>query len=96
MAYTSYSPRYYYGGGYYPVYYYGGYGDYWYHPSWYYWTPFHPAFYYSAPYMYNGAYYPGQFSFMRLIIGILIIVFIIWLLAKLFGGGKSVRYTSYR
>ncbi len=97
MTPSYYSNRgYYYGGGYYPAYGYGGYGDYWFHPAWYYWLPFHPAFYYGAPYYYGGAYYPGGFSFTRLIIGILVIVFIIWLLSKIFGGGKGVRYTSYR
>jgi hypothetical protein len=89
---------YFYGGRSYPYYGYGGYGDYWFHPSWYYWLPFHPAFYYGAPYEYQGAYYPGGFSFTRLIIGILVIVFIFWLLGKLFGGGggRGVKYTSYR
>ncbi|HWD39830.1 MAG TPA: hypothetical protein VG944_13355 [Fimbriimonas sp.] len=91
-----YQSRYYYGGGYYPSYYYGGYGDYWFHPAWYYWLPFHPAFYYSPPYMYNGAYYPGGFSFTRLILGILVIMFVLWLLSRIFGGGRGVRYTNYR
>jgi len=88
----------YYGGGYHSVYYGGGYGDYWYHPAWYYWLPFHPAFYYGSPYYDNGYYHPGGFSFFRLLIGIFVIVFILWLLARIFGGGggRGVRYTSYR
>jgi hypothetical protein len=94
----SYSSSYYVGGMGYRSYYYGGYGDYWFHPAWYYWMPFHPAFYYGAPYMYNGAYYPGGFSFMRLIMGIFIILFVLWLLSLIFrgGGGRNVRFTSYR
>jgi hypothetical protein len=69
------------------------------HPSWYYWTPFHPAFYYGSPYLSNGVWVPGGFSFTRLIISILFFVFIIWLIAKIFGGGggggRKVKYTSY-
>ena len=92
--------RFYVGGGYYPANYYGGWGDYsyyWMRPSWYYYTPFHPAFYYGAPVMYNGMYYPGSFSWGHLLISILFFVFIIWLLAKIFGGGggRRVKYTSY-
>ncbi len=86
---------YFYGGRSYPYYGYGGYGDYWFHPAWYYYTPFFPAFYYDQPYMYNGAYYPGGFSFTKLIIGVLVIVFIFWLLGKIFGG-RGTKYTSYR
>jgi hypothetical protein len=79
---------------------YGGWGDYslgWLSPPWYYYLPFHPAFYYSPPIYYDGGYYPGGFSFGRLLLGILIIAFIIWLLAKIFGGGggRRVRYTNY-
>lgn len=90
------------GGSYHPAYYYGGFGDYsysWLHPAWYYWMPFHPAFYYNPPVYYGGGYYPGEFSFTRLIIGILLIWFIFWLLGRLFfggGGSKNVRYTMYR
>ncbi len=89
----------YYGGGRYYGYYGGGYGDYWYHPAWYYWMPFHPAFYYNAPYYSDGAYYPGGFSFTRFIVGILIIVFIFWLISRMFrggGGGGGIKYTMYR
>lgn len=85
-----------YGGRNYSAHYYGGYGDYWYHPSWYYWMPFHPAFYYNAPYMgSDGYYYPGGFSFMRLLEGLLVFAFVIWLISRIFGGGKGVRYTTY-
>jgi hypothetical protein len=88
---------YFYGGRSYPYYGYGGYGDYWFHPSWYYWMPFHPAFYYNAPYMGpDGAYYPGGFSFIRLLMGLVFFVFVIWLLSRLFGGGGGVKYTTYR
>ena len=92
--------HYYYGGGYYPAYYYGGWSDYsfyWMHPAWYYWMPFHPAFYYSQPVMYNGVMYPGDFSWMRFFIGVLIIIFVIWLITRLFrgGSGRRLKYTSY-
>lgn len=66
---------------------------------WTHWMPFHPAFYYNPPVYYGGAYYPGEFSFFRLFLGIAAIIFVIWLIAKIFrgfGGGKGVRYTNYQ
>jgi hypothetical protein len=65
---------------------------------WTHYVPFHPGFYTSAPYYSGGVYHEGGFSFTRLILGILIIGGIIWLLARLFGGGggKNIRYTNYR
>lgn len=63
---------------------YGGWGSYWFHPAWYYWTPFHPAFYYGSPVMVNGYYEPGGFSFMRMMIGVLFFIFIVWLISRLF------------
>lgn len=80
--------------------YWGGYSYGWWHPAWYYYTPFHPAFYFSPPYMdpMTGYYHPGGFSFSRLIGGLcccpLIVIGIVWLIAK--GGGKRVKYTTYR
>ncbi len=67
------------------------------HPAWYYWVPFHPAFYYSPPVYYNGGYYPGDFSWFRFLLGIAIIIFIFWLIARLFRGGRGrrLKYTSY-
>lgn len=88
-----------YGGRSYPAYSYGGYGDYWYRPHWYYWLPFHPAFYYGAPYLgSDGYYYPGGFSFSRLLLSLVFFVFLFWLIGKIFfgGGGRRVKYTSYR
>jgi hypothetical protein len=88
-----------YGGyGYYPSYgYFGGYSYGWFHPAWYYYTPFYPAFYMDAPYLgSDNMYHPGGFSFFKFILGIVLIAFIIWLLVKLFGGGKRIKYTSYR
>jgi hypothetical protein len=83
--------RTYIGGNYYNTYHYGGmfggFYDYsyaWGSPSWYYYTPFHPAFFFSPPYYYGGNYYPGEFSFFRLILGIGIFVLLIWLIMKLF------------
>jgi hypothetical protein len=90
--------RYYYGGRYVPAYGYGGWSHfsfYWGAPAWYYWTPFHPAFYFAPPVYYNGAMYPGGFSFMRLLIGLLVFAFIIWLISRLFFRRKGVRYTNY-
>ncbi len=102
VPYTS-RNSYYIGGGYHPAYSYGGWGDSWYHPAWYFWTPFHPAFYYSQPYYYNGGYYPGDFSFGRLILGVIIVLFAFWLIGKIFfrgggsgGGGRGIKYTMYR
>ena len=91
----------YYNGGYHTANYYGGwsnYSYYWGTPMWYYYTPFHPAFYYGAPVYYNGMMYPGDFSWSHLFISIIVFIFIIWLIAKLFGrggGGKKIKYTSY-
>ncbi len=99
----NYSTRQYsYGGRSYHAVYGGGFGDYWYRPAWYYWTPFHPAFYFGGPTYVNdgmgGGYYaPGGFSFFRLIIGAMLLMFVFWLVFKIFtgfGGGKSIRYTS--
>jgi hypothetical protein len=64
-------------------------------PPWYYYTPFHPAFYFRPPVLYDGAMYPGGFSFARMFMGLVGFVFVIWLLALVFGGGRRVRYTTY-
>jgi hypothetical protein len=87
---------YYYGG--YPAYggWWTGYSYGWMHPAWYYYTPFWPSFYFGAPTYYNGVLYPGEFQWGKLFLGIIVIVFIFWLLGKIFGGGKGVRYTTYR
>ncbi|RYG21376.1 hypothetical protein EON82_18945 [bacterium] len=65
---------------------------------WTHWVPFHPGFYTTRPYYTGGVYHEGGFSFGRLILGIIIIAGIVWLLARLFGGGgsKNIRYTNYR
>lgn len=88
--------------------YYGGGGGFWSGYAlgtltnpWTHWMPFHPGFYVSQPYYSNGAYYGGGFSFGRLILGILIIGFLVWLALRLFGGGsgsggKRYKYTNYR
>jgi hypothetical protein len=91
----------YYGGHPYSYHYYGGWSDYsfgWAHPSWYYYTPFYPTFYYSPPYYYGGVAYPGDFSWGHLIFGILIIMFIFWLIGRMFrgaGGGGNVRVRNW-
>lgn len=99
----SYATRpYSYGGRSYNAIYGGGYGDYWYHPAWYYYTPFHPAFYFGGPtYVsdgYGGGYYaPGGFSFFRFIIGGMVLMFILWLVVRIFtgfGGRRNIRYTN--
>jgi len=65
---------------------------------WTHYMPFHPGFYTYSPYYSNGVYYEGGFSFTRFIIGIALIIFVIWLLIRLFGGGggRNIRYTNYR
>lgn len=70
---------------------YGGWSDYsyywspWHRTPWYYYTPFHPAFFYSPPYYASdGYYYPGGISFFRVIVGLAVFGFVIWLLFKLF------------
>jgi len=88
-----------------PYSYYGG-GGFWSGYSmgvltspWTHWMPWHPGFYVNPPYYSNGAYYDGGFSFSRFILGILVIVFIIWLLGRLFRGGSGggrIKYTNYR
>lgn len=91
---------YYVGGRPYHAVYVGGWGDYWYQPRWYYWMPFHPAFYFGGPVYVNdasGGYYaPGGFSVVRLILGLLFFGFLLWIVVRLFSGGrKRVRYTNY-
>jgi len=61
-----------------------GYGSYWFHPAWYYWMPFHPAFFYSPPVYVNGYYEPGGFSFVRLLIALVIFGLIIAIIGRLF------------
>lgn len=82
-----------------PVRGYGGfrsYSFYWGAPAWYYYTPFHPAFYFHPP-IYSGGYYEsGGFNFMNLILSVLVFVFLIWLIARLFRGGRGVRYVTYQ
>jgi hypothetical protein len=65
---------------------------------WTHWVPFHPGFYVNRPYYSGGVYHEGGFSFTRLILGLVVIGFIMWLLLRLFGGGgsKNIRYTNYR
>lgn len=100
-SYTTSSTPYYYGGRPYHAVYVGGWGDYWYHPVWYYWTPFHPAFYYSGPQYINdpngGYYVSGGFNFFHFLIGAAFFIFVIWLIARLFGfgGRKRLKYTNY-
>lgn len=91
-----------YGGRSYPVYgggagFWTGYSlGYWSSPAWYYYTPFHPAFYVGRPYVGPDGYvYGGGFNWLNFLIGIAFFVFLIWLVVRLFGGGKRVRYTSY-
>ena len=85
------SGSYAYGGNTYHVYHYGGWSDYSYYWSpwrptpWYYYTPFHPAFFYSPPYYASdGYYYPGGVSFFRVLIGLIVFAFVVWLVVKLF------------
>jgi hypothetical protein len=82
-----------------------GYGGFWSGYSlgllstpWYGYMPFHPAFYVDPPYYDNqtGAYYAGGFSFTKFIFGIFLIILIIWVISRIFGGGKRVKYTVYR
>lgn len=95
-----------YGGNNYVVHHYGGWGSGFMtgylagSAPWYWSMPFHPAFYYSRPYYVHsgGGYevYPGTFSLWRLLWGLFVLAavtaFVIWLLAKLFGGsGRRVR-----
>ena len=88
------------GGGYYPAY---GYGGFWSGYSlgvmtspWTHWVPFYPGFYVNPPYYQDGAYYAGGFSFTRFIFGILLIIFIFWLIGRMFRGGRRVTYRVER
>ena len=38
---------------------------------------------------------PGGFSWTHLILSLGIFAFIIWLVGRMFSGGRRVRYTSY-
>lgn len=77
-----------------PVYSYGGssgYSFYWNQPMWYYRTPFHPAYYFTPPVHYNGAVYPGSFSFFRFFWGL------VWFVALIAVGVYLYRrYTASR
>ena len=82
-----------------PVRGYGGfrsYSFYWGAPSWYYYTPFHPAFYFHPPIYVNGYYEPGGFNFLNMIVSLFVFVFLIWLIGRMFTGGRRVRYTTYQ
>ncbi len=84
-----------YGRGYYHTY--GGWGDYsygWVHPAWYFWTPFHPAFYYNPPIYQNGYYEPGGFSFFKLMLGMVLVFFFVWLIWRIFVPRQTVIYTQ--
>ncbi len=57
--------------------------------SWMWMTPFHPAFYYSRPHYVTGTngvteVYPPTFSFLNLILGLIIVGGIIYLIYRLF------------
>lgn len=59
------------------------------HTSWMWMTPFHPAFYYSRPHYVTGAngvteVYPPTFSFLNLILGLVIIGAILYILYRIF------------
>jgi len=89
-----------YGGHSYYGYGYGGYSYGWMHPMWYMYTPFYPTFYYNQPYMDNyGYYHAGGFSLIHALGGLcccpLILVGVIWMFSKGFGG-KKVKYTTYQ
>lgn len=75
-----------YGGQYGSAHYYGGFSDYsygWAHPMWYMYTPFYPGFYYSPPIYSGGSYYPGSFSFLRFLIGLVLILIVIYLIVAI-------------
>jgi hypothetical protein len=103
VSYSS-AGRIYSGGRYYPAYgggFWGGYSLGLMSSPWYYhWMPFYPSFYVSPPYYDNGVYYAGGFSWTRFLFGIVIIIFILWLIGRLLfgggGGGGRVKYTIYR
>lgn len=67
---------------------------------WTHWVPFHPGFYVNRPYYDSyGGYHEGGFSFTRLILGVLVVAFVVWLVVRLFkgtSGGGNYRYTNYR
>ena len=83
------------GGGNYQARYYGGWRDYSYYPGYYHWMPFHPAFYWGSPYYDNGTgmYMPGGFAWGNFFFSILLLVFIFWLIGRIFFN-KRVRYTN--
>ncbi len=65
------------------------------HTSWLWMMPFHPAFYYSKPYYVENEdgsidVYPPTFSIVKLIIGITIFSFTIWLLYRLITAKRKV------
>lgn len=64
---------------------------------WYYYTPFSPYFYFHRPVMYEGALYPGGFNWLNFFISLLFFGFLIWLMVRIFSGGrgKRIRYTNY-
>ncbi len=75
-----------YGGQYGTARYYGGFSDYsygWVHPAWYMYTPFYPSFYYSPPIYENGSYYPGGFSFLKFLLGVVLILAIVYLVVAI-------------
>ena len=75
-----------YGGQYGSAHYYGGFSDYsygWVHPAWYMYTPFYPGFYYSPPIYQNGGYYPGGFSFLKFLLGLVLILIIVYLVVAI-------------
>ena len=75
-----------YGGRYGSARYYGGFSDYsygWVHPAWYMYTPFYPSFYYSPPIYSGGSYYPGSFDFVRLLLGIVLVLVIVYLVVAI-------------
>jgi hypothetical protein len=62
-------------------------------------TPFHPAFYYSRPHYVTGAngmteVYPPTFSFLNLILGLIIIGGIVYLIYRLFFARKKQQVLS--
>ncbi len=46
-------------------------------------TPFYPSFYYSPPIYENGSYYPGGFSFLKFLLGIVLILAIVYLVVAI-------------
>ncbi|HOK15258.1 MAG TPA: hypothetical protein PLU67_04795 [Candidatus Kapabacteria bacterium] len=66
------------------------------HTSWLWMMPFHPAFYYSKPYYVENEdgsidVYPPTFSIMRLLIGIALFSFVIWLVYRLILANRKVK-----